>query len=353
MKWSTGRASRSLGIAVLVLAGAIMVSGVLAVEPNHPPVLTRPQVTPYNRSDRAHYRFSVHYFDPDGDLPQTIQVTVDGNPFTLQAKRGKRYNTVYVSPPIAFEPGPHKYYFACEDARGLAVRSPRYGEWTGPYVAPHKAGRFYNTYPVLSDGHVVQGEEGDIETYFTFSVHFSDYDSMPPRWVKVFIDGLPRPMKLHKGVPQNGTYICNTYLDTPPHGYYFVAQDARGAQVTYPEEGFRRGPSVYDLGNMNPELRDCEIDPEAGWEHDIFTYRVYYHDIDRDPPTMIQAYIDGFPHQMKLASGKRYDGTYVYKTTSLVVSNFHYYSFRAEDGRGGEATEPITGQFHGPVVASQ
>lgn len=353
MKRNDGRGSgRSLGIVLLAIVGVVMASGALAAEPNRPPILTCPQVAPYNCSDRAHYRFSVRYYDPDCDLPKSVQVMVDGKLFTLQAKRGKGYNTVYVSEPIAFEPGPHKYYFAAEDAQGLSCRSPRYGEWTGPYVAPDKCGKFYNSYPELSDGRVVQGEEGDIETYFTFSVHFSDYDSTPARWVKVFIDGLPHLMKLHKGMPQNGSYVYNTYLDTPPHGYYFVAQDARGAQVTSPEQGFQLGPTVYDLGNMNPELLEWSAEPRIGGAREAYTYEVYYHDLDRDPPTVIQVFIDGYPHRLKLVSGKPYDGIYSY-TTNLVVSDFHGYSFRAEDGRGGETMEPMTGTIHGPVVVNQ
>jgi hypothetical protein len=343
----------SLGIVLLLLiVGIVLVSGAFGALPNHPPLLRSPTISPYNSTDKTQYQLSVVYADPDGDLPRTIQVVVDGYALALTATKGERYNTTYTSPALVFEPGTHGYYFICEDARGLECRSPRYGEWTGPYVAPHLLAQRYNSWPELRDGRVVQGEDGDIETYFTFAVNFSDYDSTPPQLVAVVVDGLERPMKLLKGTPWNGQYICNTYMDTAPHGFWFRARDAKGAEVTFPETGFIYGPAVYDLPNANPELTDLTVDPEIGGLRDAYTFNVRYRDIDRDPPAIIQVYIDGYPHNMRLANGARYDGFYVYRT-ALSPSDYHTYSFRAEDGRGGEVAEPFQGTVHGPVVVNQ
>jgi len=345
----------SLGIVLLLLtAGMVLATGAYGAGANHAPVLKSPQATPYNACDKAHYRLSVRYQDADCDLPAVIQVTVDGQTYDLKpgSRGGKKYDMVYVSPKVTFGPGAHKYYFTCEDARGMADRSPRYGEWTGPYVADGKCRKRYNSWPELNEGHIVQGEDGDIETYFTFSVKFSDYDSTPPQFVEVVIDGLSHPMKLHKGNAWNGQYIYNAYLDTPPHGFWFRARDAKGAEVAFPEKDFKYGPTVYDLPNANPELTDLKVDPIIGGMRDGYDYQVRYLDIDRDPPAIIQVYIDGFPHNMRLVSGKKYDGIYSYKT-KLVPSYYHGYSYRAEDGRGGEATEPFQGTIHGPVVADQ
>jgi hypothetical protein len=352
-KSDTGPDCGSLGIVLLLLiAGIVLASGVFAAMPNHPPLLKSPLVNPYNSTDKSHYRFSVLYSDPDGDLPKTIQVVADGKTYDLKATGGKRYNTSYVSPVIAFEPGAHKYSFACEDARGLECRSPRYGEWTGPYVAPHLLAKRYNSWPELAEGKIVQGEDGDIETYFTYTVNFSDYDSTPPQAVVVVIDGLEHPMKLLKGTAWNGRYIYNAYMDTAPHAFWFRARDARGAEVTLPEKDFTYGPTVYDLPNANPELTDMSVSPEIGPTSEPYAFSARYHDIDKDPPAIIQVYVDGFPHNMKLASGRKYDGVYRYKT-SMHPSNYHTYSFRAEDGRGGEVTQPFQGTIHGPVVADQ
>jgi len=356
MRQSGNRLVRgTLGIVLLLLTtGMVPTAGAWGALANHAPVLKSPQVSPYNCCDRAQYRFSVLYQDADCDLPRTIQVTVDGQTYDLRpsSRSGRKFNMVYVSPKISFEPGPHKYYFTCEDAQGMTDRSPRYGEWTGPYVSDRKCRKHFNSWPELAEGHIVQGEDGDIETYFTFSVKFSDYDSTPPQFVEVVIDGLRHAMKLHKGNPWNGQYIYNVYLDTPPHGFWFRARDAKGAEITFPEKDFVSGPAVYDLPNANPELTDMKVDPLIGGTRDAYTFKVRYHDLDRDPPAVIQVYINGFPHNMKLAGGKKYDGIYSYRT-SFIPSYWHSYSFRAEDGRGGEVIEPFQGTSAGPVVVDQ
>jgi hypothetical protein len=353
MKSVSLRAFGTLGFILLVLTvGVLAVPAAWAVDPDRPPVLSCPRVVPYNQNDLTFYRFTVRYTSPDHSLPSVIQVLIDGQPTALTTKSKKAgYDAVYESAKLRLENGHHKYAFVCEDGRGLKNRSPRYGEWDGPYVA-RSWRKTYNTYPVLSDGHLVQGEVGDIETYFTFMVSFSDYDSTPPREVKVVIDGHPKLMQFHKGSPVNGTYIYNCYLDTPPHAYYFSAVDAGGAVVTYPTEGFLSGPAISDIPNTNPELSEGRVDPIIGDYCEPYTFQVRYWDAEKDPPAIIQVYIDGFPHNMKLWQGKRHDGVYRCKT-KLVVSAMHTFYFRAEDGRGGEATEPVQGIVHGPVVVNQ
>jgi hypothetical protein len=344
--------SGSLKVLLFVMVVGLFVTGsAIGAEPERVPVLSAPQVKPYNRNEAATYRFSVHYSSPDHSLPRVIQVWVDGKPIALTAKGGKGYDATYLSQPVKLEPGHHKYYFACEDGRGLKDRTPRYGEWDGPYVG-RSWRKSYNTYPALSDGHLVQGETGDEETYFTFSVHYGDYDSTPPKKVLIMIDGLSHPMKLLKGSPQNGTYIFNAYLDTPPHAYYFAAEDPAGARVTLPVEGFLRGPAVGAIPNTNPELTDERVEPPIGGLSDVYLFRVRYWDAEKDPPAIIQVYVDGFPHNMTLGQGAPYDGVYCYKT-KLPLSNFHNFYFRAEDGRQGEASIPVQGAVHGPVVVNQ
>lgn len=340
----------SLGVRLLVL-GVIVSGSVVAGIPNHAPVLKSPKVVRYNAHDRLSYRFSVCYSDVDRDLPATIQVFVDGRPFDLTCRKSAA-NGIYSSGRIALEPGVHKYYFVATDAQGSTTRSPRYGEWTGPYIASRRVSKTYNSDPQLSDGYVVQGDEGDIETKFTYSVHFRDADSVPPKSVDVIIDGFSHKMKLFKGRAWNGQYIFNTSLDTPPHGYYFRATDARGTQTTYPAEGFLYGPTVYDIPNTDPEITDIDVKPIIGAESDMFVYSVRYHDIDRDPPAVIRVIIDGQPHDMKFSHGKPYDGIYTYRT-KLVSSYFHNYAVRAEDGRGGETMLPAYGTLHGPVVPNE
>jgi len=335
----------------MMVIGLLAPRAILGAEPNRPPVFNSPQVTPYNKNDRSLYVFSIRYTSPDHIPPQSIQVFVDGQAMSLTAKGKTDYDAVYSSSPVAMDVGHHKYYFACDDGRGFTNRSPRYGEWDGPYVGRSWRSMF-NTYPVLNDGHLVQGDAGDVGSYFTFMVNYSDYDSTPPKSVNVVIDGRPHAMKLHKGVPENATYIYNAYFDTMPHAFYFTADDPGGAHVTYPTEGFLRGPSISDVPNTNPELTDPEVAPLIGAMDEGYTFSVRYWDAERDPPAIIQVYVNDFPHNMKLWRGTRYDGVYRF-TMKLPPSGFHHYYFRAEDGRGGETADPMQGYIHGPIVTTQ
>jgi len=352
MMKSDGFRRVSLGTVLLVLvAGTLISSGLFGADPARSPCLTAPQALPYNSNEKVFYRFSVRYFSADHSLPKVIQVFVDDKAYTLTTKSKAGYDAVYMSDKMQLEAGAHRYYFYVEDGRGLDVRSPRYGEWSGPYVG-RSWRKCYNSWPVLSDGHLVQGDVGDEQSYFTYSVHFGDADSNAPRYVRVMIDGLPHDMKLLKGTPARGTYTYSTYLDTAPHAYYFTARDHCGACVSFPEKGFIRGPQVGEIPNSNPELYDGKCEPSIGGLCDKFLYRVRYLDAEMDPPSVIQVYVNGFPHNMKLYNGKPYDGVYIYQATTT-LGNFNKFYYRAEDGRGGEAMEPVTGYSHGPVVVNQ
>jgi hypothetical protein len=67
---------------------------------------------------------------------------------------------------------------------------------------------------------------GNIETSFTFSIHYYDSDGDTPKIIQVVIDNIPRNLRLGTGEnASNGVYYYNTTLSEGIHTYYFMASD--------------------------------------------------------------------------------------------------------------------------------
>jgi uncharacterized membrane protein len=73
--------------------------------------------------------------------------------------------------------------------------------------------------------------EGNIETSFTFLIHYFDANDDTPKIIQVVIDEIPRNLKLRPGENiSNGIYYYNTTLVEGTHIYYFTASD--GLDIT-------------------------------------------------------------------------------------------------------------------------
>ncbi len=70
-----------------------------------PPKLTNPTMTPLTGNTNTEFTFSVDYSHPDGDLPDSIQVVIDGNANNMESTNGHyKYST-------KLSEGNHTYYF--------------------------------------------------------------------------------------------------------------------------------------------------------------------------------------------------------------------------------------------------
>ena len=88
-----------------------------------------------------------------------------------------------------------------------------------------------NNVPVLSNP-TMTPSEGDVETEFTFTVHYYDDDSDAPTFIQVVIDNKSYNMTLESGNLSNGTYEYSTKLSKGTHIYYFTASDGVEAVET-------------------------------------------------------------------------------------------------------------------------
>jgi len=339
-------AAASAVLLVLVLA-----TPALAAPGNAKPCLCYPLISPLTGTTKTVYVASVTYTDADGDAPAKVELYIDNvaHPMTHPKGSAKGYYRARLTLP----PGEHSYYFYTEDARGESERFPRYGALTNLLVGTKK--KILNRLPVLSEGGVYYNRGSEYNIY-TYMVKYKDRDvCKPPKYVQVFIDGLPHDMALYSGTCVNGTYVYQTKLPPGPHAYYFIAKDGNGDGVALPAAGFIRGPEVTARLNSPPVLLDQRLEPGIGGMKTIwqtpsrYGFLVHYNDVDFDAPTVALIYIDNVPHAMKLIRGTASNGLYAYCGNQF-LGNMHTYYYYFQDGKGASVRMPEVGVFHGPVV---
>ncbi|MBN2264823.1 MAG: C1 family peptidase [Candidatus Aminicenantes bacterium] len=103
--------------------------------------------------------------------------------------------------------------------------------------------------------------------------------------------------------------------------------------------------------NRAPQLSNPEVAPKIGSPADLYSYRIYYHDPDGDPPATGNIAVDGIVGAMSFDGGtSTSEGWYRYDAS--LAAGFHDFVFLFEDGRGGSARFPIIGAASGPEVFS-
>jgi hypothetical protein len=184
---------------------------------------------------------------------------------------------------------------------------------------------------------------GDIETVFTFSVHYYDADDESPTYIQLVIDGIQHDMMLATGDPSNGTYVYKTTLSTGIHTYYFSASD--GIYLVRTDD-FDTS-IIKDIGeNIAPELSNPELTVTEGDTELEFTFSIHYQDANGDQPEYVRVVIDGVEHDMELILGDPpADGDYEFKINLSKAT--HQYHFTASDGIETVKTNDLTKSYSG------
>ena len=305
------------------------------------PELSSGDVTPDEGTTEDTFRYTVHYYDADGDAPDTKWVYIDGSPHTMILYSGSASNGWYEYE-TTLGVGSHDYYFYFTDGYGGSYRLPSSGTYPGPNVEQP------NTDPELTDGYVTP-DEGTPDTDFYYYVDYYDADGDTPSVIKVYIDGEGYDMTLYSDSASNGTYRYGPHHFEPgshSHSYYFYCEDGRGGTDSLPETGSYSGPTT----NTCPELTYPDVDPDEGTPDTDFYYSVHYYDADGDAPSVIKVYIDGEGHNMTLYSGSASNGTYRYGPHHFGPSSHsHSFNFYVSDGYC-EIRLPSSGSYSGPFI---
>jgi len=105
--------------------------------PNQPFTLYNGYVSPSSGDTSTTFSYYVTYSDPEGDVPTTKYVYIDGSPYTMAKISGDYVSGAVFRYSTTLSAGTHNFYFYFEDAvHGHTKRLPTPGTYSGPTVSP-------------------------------------------------------------------------------------------------------------------------------------------------------------------------------------------------------------------------
>jgi hypothetical protein len=88
--------------------------------PNKKPKLTDGEVTPESGDTETKFTFTVHYFDEDGDPPESVSVIIDDVEYKMTLKSGEDGANGIYEYTTTLSKGTHSYYYDANDGRDNA-----------------------------------------------------------------------------------------------------------------------------------------------------------------------------------------------------------------------------------------
>lgn len=299
---------------------------------NNAPQLSLPQVIPSTGFTDTEYNFTVTYTDLDNHPPDTITVNITGmgeydlnevDILDIDYSDGKEY---YYSA-TGFTIGIHDFHFAANDT---------FGNWTETITLQFEV---INSVPGLSLAQV-NPMVGYNDTWFNFTVTYSDLDDHPPDTILVNITNLgifdmietdPSDVDYTDG---KGFYLNISGLaNSTSYSFHFAANDTLG---NWTETTEILGPQVL---NTPPSLSSPAVNPTFGSSLTYYNFTVTYMDMDNHVPGIITLNLSGpsggtfdlievDPSDTDYSDGKEY---YYNTTLSNGTYSFH---FAANDSMG-------------------
>lgn len=295
--------------------------------PNNKPILSQGSVSPQSGTTSTKFTYQVTYKDIDNDPPVINRVYIDGYPYTMTYIKGTYFSGALYQYTTSLGLGNHTYYFYFSDLKAPA-RLPTNGTYNGPIITSRNG---TNSPPTLSAGSVTP-QSGTTSTIFIYQVTYKDLDNDIPTEKKIFIDNQGYLMNYVSGNHKTGAiYRFKTSLSVGNHTFYFSFNDGV-ASVRLPNTGIYSGPRVTSSPSNNaPTLYSGSVNPKSGFNSTMFTYQVYYKDLDNDTPTIKNVYINNKPFTMTFVSGSCLSGALFQYKTTLTIGNYNYY-FKFSDG---------------------
>ena len=101
--------------------------------PHYDPILSDGAVSPENGFYSTLFKYTVNYYDPDGDTPAMIHVCIDGTEYAMTLASGMASDGMYKYATRDMSLGDaHEFYFYAEDVSGGGSRFPLSGVLSGP-----------------------------------------------------------------------------------------------------------------------------------------------------------------------------------------------------------------------------
>ncbi|MFX0137398.1 MAG: nidogen-like domain-containing protein, partial [Candidatus Hodarchaeota archaeon] len=202
--------------------------------------------------------------------------------------------------------------------------------------------------PQLLDGKV-EPIEGNLTTFFNFTVNYTDVDNNRPDYIRAIINETVYEMTpldpWDKNYIDGVLYHLNILLPLGNYTFYFNTSDGWN-HVRFPDPGELIGPNVTYLNENNPILSNGVVTPIKGFDDTLFTFEVNYTDLDNNEPVYTNITIEGVgtfsmmkqdPYDLNFI-----DGCIFWFNTTLDSEIYSYY-FNCSDGVFPASDGPYTG----------
>ncbi|UCE73033.1 MAG: hypothetical protein JSV56_08310 [Methanomassiliicoccales archaeon] len=251
---------------------------------NRAPIFSLEQVNPDLGYTDSVYNFTVIYTDSDNHIPNVALVNITGigvygllevDPLDTDYTDGKEYYLEL----SGFAPGSFSFYFAANDS---------IGDWTESGTLQFVV---VNRDPILSNDKV-SPSLGYIDTWFNFTVTYTDLDNHAPDVRTVNISGLGvysliEADPLDVDFTDGKEYYYNmSGFSLGTYSFNFAANDTIGNWSL-------SGILQFDVVNRIPVLSMEQVSPADGNIDTMFNFTVTYSDLDNHAPDVITVNISG------------------------------------------------------------
>jgi hypothetical protein len=275
------------------------------------------------------FNFSLTYTDLDNDPPERVTVNITGvgvfdllefDSFDTDYSDGKNY---YYNL-SGFAIGNYSFHFAANNTMG---------SWDETSVLWFLVQNRDLELSSLS----IDPNSGYLDTWFNFSLTYTDLDDHPPESVTVNITGfgvydLLEYDSFDTDYSDGKDYYINlTGFYIGNHIFYFAANNTFG--TWYESDNMQ-----FTVINRAPQLTSEKITPTMGYNDDWYNFTVNYLDLDNHAPGIITINITGFGNFELIASDSMdidyTDGKDYYYNLSGFDVGVYSFNFAANDTLG-------------------
>lgn len=224
---------------------------------------------------------------------------------------------------------------------------PHFESFTGNWSEYFTFDLSVNYYPPTLDFSSVTPNQGDQFTLFNFTVIYFDQDNNAPQYLNTIINGVSFIMEKLNSLDTNYIDGCIfQYLTTLPfsiqnYTYAFNCSDGKYESSSPIFNNLEVNPANYFV----PELLNPLVSPILGDNVTLFSFTIWYFDIDNNIPRYVNISLNSMEFSMIQSNpidDNATDGILFYYSTYL---EFGYYSYRVNcsDGKFEYSTNWILG----------
>lgn len=363
---------------------------------DNPPGLNQDDLYPFIGHTGTKFRFRVNYSDPDNDIPDYVNVTINGT--TLTMDKLDQYDNNYIDG-VIYEtfcnfsiPGNYFFYFNASDGSNIIghpstnvsgpvvwapypASSPLFdgaylnytGGWTGYENYTYVFGNNFSCYSYTSIGGLDNRNVNNATRFFTSNVGIFGNNSYEWTWIFTNVSLTDViPIAIRGGDYRNYTVTGETTKNRMGQTFNcWELTDIYGSRNCYDKNLgiFIEG----DLGDTSttikyiiatnipdfyaPTLTNGTVTPLVGNLSTDFKFSVNYTDADNNPPVYQRVVINSVPFPMiKEDSGDiNYTDGCIYSYSSLLQNISYSFYFEASDNRFN-VRYPASSEISGPIV---